>query len=470
MKIKYVLTFLIAFSGLIINAQSFFEKTFGSPWWDAGYSVLQTKDSGFVFTGIWNGYSSFKMYLIKTNKYGDLLWNKSFVKDSSSMYGTKGYAVIETNDGGFAIAGSKWADPDHYQFYFVKTDKNGDSLIGKTYGADFEEQAYAIKQTTDGGFIMSGTSGTLEQQFCMVRINEKGDKLWTNYYGFPNRQGDAHSVVETNDGGFALLGYIEDSYLSGLNDIYLSKTNGNGDLIWRKKYGGSNDDVAYSIQKAPGDGFIIAGTTHSYGVGGYDMYLIRTDSLGEILWTKTFGGLDDEWANAIAPTSDGGYIVAGSTQSYSKGGYDAYLVKVDSAGNEKWHSSLGGLKDDYGYGVQQTFDGGYIMVGIRNEDIYLVKIDGKGNVVTEINVMSLDSKINVYPNPFSSETIFKTNDNLKNATLAIYNTLGQEIKLIGNISGQEYKLFRDDLQSGIYFYRLTEEGKVIAANKLVITD
>jgi hypothetical protein len=306
--------------------------------------------------------------------------------------------------------------------------------------------------------------------FCMDTKNHKGDKLWTNYYGFPNRQGDAHSVVETNDGGFALLGYIEDSYLSGLNDIYLSKTNGNGDLIWRKKYGGSNDDVAYSIQKAPGDGFIIAGTTHSYGVGGYDMYLIRTDSLGEILWTKTFGGLDDEWANAIAPTSDGGYIVAGSTQSYSKGGYDAYLVKVDSAGNEKWHSSLGGLKDDYGYGVQQTFDGGYIMVGIRNEDIYLVKIDGKGNVVTEINVMSLDSKINVYPNPFSSETIFKTNDNLKNATLAIYNTLGQEIKLIGNISGQEYKLFRDDLQSGIYFYRLTEEGKVIAANKLVITD
>lgn len=472
MRIKYILTALITFTGLILTAQSAFEKTFGGPYWDAGYAVLQTKDGGFVFTGYRNVFAAegTQMYLIKTDMNGNVQWDKSYKGDlTSSDPSTSGTALISTSDNGYVIVGYKSSYPN--RFYFIKTDANGDSLIGKTYGQPFwPETANSVKQTSDGGYIIAGNSSEHTSQLKLVKTDAQGDELWSKYYGPDPGAGDTHSIVQTSDGGYAMLAYIESAEGSGVSDIYLFKLDSNGDQLWTKKYGGSNDDVAYCIQTTPDDGFIIAATTRSYGAGGYDMYIIKTNSTGDVSWTKTFGGLDNEWANSIALTSDGGYIIAGSTESFSKGGYDAYLVKIDAMGNEEWSSNLGGLRDDYGYGVQQTVDGGYIMVGIRGYDMYLVKTNGKGNVVTEINVEGLDSKINVYPNPFSAETTFRTKDNLKNARLGIYNTLGQEIKSVENISGEEYKLSRNDLQSGIYFYRLTQDDKIISMNKLVITD
>ena len=140
------------------------------------------------------------------------------------------------------------------------------------------------------------------------------------------------SVQQTIDNGFILTG-ITMSFGVGNNDIYLIKTNVHGDTLWTKTYGGESDDRSYCIQQTTDSGYIITGYTSSFGAGNKDVYLIKTDSAGDTLWTKTFGGLLDDWGNSIQQTSDGGYIILGSTESFGSGNFDFYLIKTDSDGN-----------------------------------------------------------------------------------------------------------------------------------------
>ena len=210
----------------------------------------------------------------------------------------------------------------------------------------------------------------------------------------------------------------------------------------------------------------------SFGSGGYDAYLVKLNSNGIVQWSKTFGGLDDEYANQVSLTADGGYIIAGSTNSFGAGGFDAYIIKTDSLGNEQWNNTYGGSTGDYAYSIQQTFDGGYIFTGIRNNNIYLVKIDESGIVtrMNEIDPSEFLSDIKIYPNPLSTETTIELTKYIENGTLTITNTLGQEIKVIKNINGQSIKMLRENLKNGIYYITITEKHTTIASEKLVVIE
>lgn len=193
---------------------------------------------------------------------------------------------------------------------------------------------------------------------------------WSKSYGGAGND-VGYSVVPANNGGFVVAGYTDSFGQAG--DMWLVKTDANGNEQWSKNYGGSSADGGYSVISAGDGGYAVAGYTRSYGAGGSDMWLVKTDSQGNMQWSKTYGGAADELASSIVRASDGGYVIAGYTKSINSEGSWIYLVKTDASGNMQWNKTYGGGIDDMGYCVIQTKDGGYAFVGKT-----LVKTDANG--------------------------------------------------------------------------------------------
>ncbi|MBK7389201.1 MAG: T9SS type A sorting domain-containing protein [Bacteroidetes bacterium] len=247
----------------------------------------------------------------------------------------------------------------------------------KVYGGLCCEWGGAVQETTDGGYIIGGTNEGPDMY--LVRVDFNGDLIWSKSYGGTGYD-FGNSVRQTTDGGFIIVGRTT-SFGSGNNDVYAVKTDVNGDTLWSKTYGGIGDDEGYSVYQTTDGGYIIAGRTNSFGT--YDVFLIRTDISGNSLWTKTYGGSLGDKGSLVQQTSDGGYVIVGETSSFGTGANDVYLIKVDSIGNINWSRTYGEAFDERGYSVQQTLDGGYIIVGEtqNGSSVYLVKTEANGNAL-----------------------------------------------------------------------------------------
>jgi hypothetical protein len=208
--------------------------------------------------------------------------------------------------------------------------------------------------------------------------------MWTVTFGGPELD-EGFSVQQTTDGGYIIAGF-SDSFSIG-RDVYLIKTDSTGKLTWENSYGGAGSNVGNCVKQTLDGGYIIAGYTNIYGAGGFDVWLIKTDINGTKQWDKTFGGTLGDWANSIELTSDGGYIITGTTVSYGAGAQDVWLIKTDSNGNEEWSKTFGGINSDRGEEVKVTSDGGYIITGLTGsfgagqDDIYLIKTDENGDTL-----------------------------------------------------------------------------------------
>ncbi len=192
-------------------------------------------------------------------------------------------------------------------------------------------------------------------------------------------------VSPTSDGGYVAVGLTR-SFGEGDDDIYLVRIDATGSVLWTQTYGGPETDNGWSVHESAG-GLVIAGFTESFGAGGFDCYLIRTDLEGEMQWSKTFGGEDNDRCWALLPTSDGGYVLVGETTSFGSGAEDCYLIKTDASGNEVWSKTFGGEKGDRCFSIAQADDGGFLLAGqtysegAGDRDVYLVKTDASGNEV-----------------------------------------------------------------------------------------
>jgi hypothetical protein len=193
------------------------------------------------------------------------------------------------------------------------------------------------------------------------------------------------SVQQTSDGGYIVVGSTN-SFGAGSSDAFLIKTDANGNVQWVKAFGGTAEDGASSVQQTSDGGYILAGYTNSFGAGDYDVFLIKTDASGNVQWTKTYGGGNYDDASSVQQTSDGGYIVVGTTYSFGAGYSDVFLVKTNVSGNLQWAKTYGGTDYDWASSVQQISDGEYIVAGITAsfgagiDDILLVKTDASGNM------------------------------------------------------------------------------------------
>jgi len=258
----------------------------------------------------------------------------------------------------------------------------------RIYAGTGSDVAWDVTQTSDGGYAVIGsthTMGTGNPDAWLIKTDSEGNEDWNmvyGYLGFPT--GDyGYSVQQTSDGGYIFTGCTF-SYGAGGGDVWLVKTLSDGTLDWQTTFGGTLYDLGYSVKQTSDGGYIIAGTTGSYGAGWVDMWLIKTDASGNEEWNTPLGGGSQEFGSDVVETTDG-YVAVGRTLSFSSGpmGDDLWLVKVDLDGNFVWGRTYGGNYNDPGHSLKQTPDGGFIVAGQTTSlgnpyDAWLIKTDSEG--------------------------------------------------------------------------------------------
>ena len=234
----------------------------------------------------------------------------------------------------------------------------------KVYGGNDYDFGYSVAQTYDKGYVVTGATtgfGNGNSDAYILKTDSMGVAKWHKTFGGINID-QAYSIKETSDSGLVIIGFTN-SFGAGGYDIYIVKTDSIGNVQWTKTYGGSNWDFAYSVEQTTDGGYIISGGTYTFGSGNEDMYLIKTNSIGDTLWTKTYGGLNEDEAKSVKQTSDGGYILTGFTKSFGDINGDIYTIKTDANGDSVWTYKYQGIKEDYSNDVIENKYGGYIIAG-----------------------------------------------------------------------------------------------------------
>jgi len=268
---------------------------------------------------------------------------------------------------------------------------HGPQYWAKTYGGDNEDYAEFIQQTSDGGYIVAGYTesfGADEPEFWIMKLKSTGDVIWQKTYG-GGEWDIAHFIQEESDGSYILAG-TTGSFGAGGFDAWILKLDGNGNSLWQRTYGGGSSDYAYSIEQTTDGGYIVAGQTVSFGAGKNDLWIFKLTESGIISWQKTYGGSEDDYISSIQKTSDEGYVITGYTESFGTGDQDIWVLKIKSNGDVSWQKTYGRRDHrDYSSSIQQTPDGEYILTGYSYDfllgegHIWLSKLSSNGSVLWE---------------------------------------------------------------------------------------
>lgn len=360
------------------------ERALGGTRADWGRSVQHTSDGGYIIAGTTysfiepatphqRGGTPSEVYLVKTDSVGNVQWEKSFGLWESNRGAATGYAVVQTFDGGYVVAG------DMMGIGLVKTDSAGNIQWDKA-GEEPYATYLSVRQTSDGGYIIVGHTS---DGILLLKADPAGNTEWTKTYG-RHYFDECHSVQQTPEGGYIIVGTME-WYTTRGKDIYVIKTDSDGNVEWQKTYGSDFNDGGREVCLTSDGGYVVTG--HLSGGAG----LIKIDSAGRVRWEKTYGAPEGNVVRSIygshgrsvQQTSDAGYIVAGSSNFYSKEYEEAYVVKTDSEGNAEWEETFGGAGSAAGESVDVTSDGGYIIcgsTGAEGLDVYLLKLGGTADI------------------------------------------------------------------------------------------
>ncbi len=406
-----MLILLLAVSPL--NAQ--WVRTYGGRDDDRAYSIRQTSDGGYIVAGYTYSFGAKDKdaWVFKLNAAGAIEWQKRYGDDGDDI----AHSIRPTDDEGYVVAGSIYFGgmgfyPDDIWVY--KLDSSGD-FVWQQFNGDVDphnhstEAAYSVFPTSDGGCILAGERLISYEpprensyRFDVLKVDAEGLAEWQNFYGGSARDDKARSIQETSDGGYIVAGSTE-SYGAGEQDFWVLKLDVAGENVWQKTYGGDQNDYAESIQQTSDGGYIVAGVTESFGVGATDFWLIKLDSAGDIEWEKTYGGIANEYAHSIYQTTNGGYIVVGATQSFGEGELDILVLRLNPDGDIRWQRTFGGSFYESAFEVQQTNEGGFVVVGntdsfgVGHRDVVVLKFDANGKIRSKEGLENPDVTTNPHP-------------------------------------------------------------------------
>lgn len=374
-------------------------RVYGGQYNEDAFSVEQTSDGGYIVAGYSYtfGLGNYDVWLLKTEADGDTAWSRTY----GDTRGDYGYSVRQTTDGGYIIAGWTETTGNGNDVYLLKTDGDGNLIWTRTYGGSSHEDARSLDLTADGGYIVAGRTssfGAGNNDFYLIKTDAGGNTIWTRTYG--GGQDDyCWSVQQTTDGGYILAGYSE-SFGEGNGVAWLIKTDANGDTLWTRIFEGERGAEARSVQQTTDGGYIVAGHTDPWG-GTADIYLIKIDPNGQTEWIRTHGGSNDDYGHCVQETADGGYIATGYTWSFGAGWYDMCLLRTDAKGKLMWWRTYGGEVDDHGQFVCETSDGNFILAGSTRSfgagagDVYLLKVAGEERAGLSVEIVPDDPPVTV---------------------------------------------------------------------------
>jgi len=360
-------------------------KHYGGTGDEAAYLIQQTSDGGYIVAGrtATYTYGGYDYAIYKLDSNGNKVWFRHYGGPGND-YAT---SIQQTSDGGYIVAG--YTDSYTYgneDLGIYKLTSSGNKTWFKHYGGANDDRANSIQQTSDGSYIIAGKTNSYtygNSDFAIYKLNSSGNKVWFKHYGGTGDDA-AYSIQQLSGGGYIVAG-TTDSYTHGSNDFAIYKLNSSGNKTWFKHYGGTGWDVAYSAEQTSDGGYIVTGTMYSYSYGSGDFGVYKLYGNGNKNWFKHYGGTGLEYGNSIQQTSDGGYVVAGYTDSYTHGNYDFAIYRLNSSGNKTWFKHYGGTANDYGESIQQTTDGGYIVAGQTysyshgSGDFAIYKLNSNGN-------------------------------------------------------------------------------------------
>lgn len=500
-----LLTLALFLTTLYLNAQAptiEWQKTLGGSGGDEARPIQQTTDGGYIVAGESNSNNgdvtgnngSSDFWVVKLDATGTITWQKALGGSGIDV----AHSIQQTIDGGYIVAGQSnstngdiTGNHGNYDYWVVKLDSSGVITWQKSLGGSGWDALYSIQETTDGGYIVVGESNSTNgdvignqgnADYWIIKLDSIGTITWQKSLGGSGSD-IGFSIQQTTDGGYVVAGQSNSTNgdVTGNHggwDYWVVKLDSLGDISWQKSLGGAGADEARSVQQTTDGGYIITGRSTSTdgdvtgNHGNYDCWMVKLDSLGAIIWQKSLGGSGADGGWVVQQTTDGGYIVAGYSNSTdgditgNNGDYDCWAVKLDSIGAIMWQKSLGGSGLDIGYSTQQTTDEGYIIAGYSNStngdvtgnqgnrDYWIVKLSPS----VSVSEVSAFSEFNVYPNPTNSQVTLKVNPNLVGALYIIYDNMGKAV-MSGKINNEHTVIELDNLSNGIYLFKVGENSK-----------
>ncbi len=403
-------------------------KTYGGSGEETAQAIIATADGGYAVLGFSNSTDGDlegksipvnDYWLLKLDGSGALEWSKTYGGSKDD----RGQSLVQTKDGGYALTGYAMSDDGDgsvnkgfHDNWVLKLDALGAIEWEKSFGFSGHDHSYDILQTEDEGLFFVGflditsarADGNTEKlnsvtshgvgEFWASKVDAHGALQWRGYYGGSNND-RAHAVVQADDGGFVLAGFTESDDFDvnnsrGSYDFWVVKINNSGTTVWKKSYGGTGIERAQDIAKTNDGGFVITGSTFSNDVdvsknnGESDIWLIKIDAAGELVWEQTFGGSQFDAAHSVIASKDGGFIITGNAKSTNKdlsdnaGENDIWLIKTDANGSMVWQKTFGGSGLDYGFDAVETVDGSIVVVGeTASADFQNIQNKGRADVV-----------------------------------------------------------------------------------------
>jgi hypothetical protein len=476
---------------------------------EEGHSIQQTTDGGYIVAGlstsndgdVSGGHGASDFWVVKLDSAGQIEWQRPLGGSKSDA----AYFMCLTSDGGCLVAGSTYSNDGDVldnkgdaDYWVVKLTENGTLEWQRSFGGTGEDRAYSALQTTDGAFMVVGqaksTDGDIStnlgfSDFWLLKLSSTGEMIWERSYGGSSSE-TPYIIKQTSDGGFVIAGETlsNDGDASGNNgsvDCWVLKIDALGNIEWQNALGGIGIDFFNDIVQTTDGGYAAIGAVASGNTGditghhgGFDVWVVKLDTSGELEWQKTIGGSKSDWGQVITQTSDYGFVIGADTRStdgdasnHSSESQDWWILKLDASGEIQWNKILGGGKIEICGSLQQTTDSGFIIAGqtYSNDgdvsgfhgltDIWVVKLSPE----TTSSTLSpfVHKPLELYPNPASQSITVQIPDDLAETRLSVRITdlLGREILQRACNNGESLDLAQ--LPNGMFLLSATSaSGKV----------